>query len=58
MLGLDQGVEVQGAAVQGGAFYPAVDREDAVDRVYKQVVVHGDKKAPQKRGSVVGSLAV
>jgi len=51
MLGLDQGVKVQGATVQGGAFYPAVDREDAVDRVYKQVVVHGDKKAPQKRGS-------
>ena len=45
---LDEGFEVEGSAVEGGAFDPTIHRKDCVDGVDQEIVVHRMKKAPVK----------
>lgn len=41
---LDEGVQVEGAAVKGVAFHFAIDSKDCVDGVDEEVRSHNEKK--------------
>lgn len=45
---LDEGVQVEGAAVKGVAFHFAIDSKDCVDGVDEEVRSHNEKKSSRE----------